>query len=83
MKALSEPINPMALELAAFHPLGTARMAATRRKGVVDPDLESWEIPGLYVVDGSVVPTAIGVNPQVTIMALATRAAETIASRLA
>jgi choline dehydrogenase-like flavoprotein len=83
LEALSGPINPMALELAAFHPLGTARMSSTRRKGVVDPDLESWEIPGLYVVDGSVVPTAIGVNPQVTIMALATRAAETIAARLA
>ena len=82
LDVLSEPFNPMALELAAFHPLGTARMSSTRRKGVVDPDLESWDVPNLYVVDGSVVPTAIGVNPQVTIMALATRAAETIAARL-
>ena len=49
---------------------------------MVDSDLECWDVPGLYVVDGGVVPTALGVNPQITIMGLATRAAETIASRL-
>jgi choline dehydrogenase-like flavoprotein len=80
--ALAEPIDPMALELAAFHPMGTARMSANRRDGVVDPDLESWEVPSLYVVDASVFPTSLGVNPQITIMAYATRAAETIAARL-
>ena len=81
-QAISTRFEPMALEMAAFHPLGTARMSITSRKGVVDPDLESWEVPGLYVVDGSVVPTALGVNPQITIMALATRSAETIARRV-
>jgi hypothetical protein len=35
-----------------------------------------------YVVDGAAVPTALGVNPQITIMALATRAAEKIAATL-
>ena len=74
--------DPMALEMAAFHPLGTARMSVSARHGVVDNDLECWDVPGLYVVDGGVVPTALGVNPQITIMGLATRAAETIASRL-
>jgi choline dehydrogenase-like flavoprotein len=39
-------------------------------------------MPGLFVVDGSAVPSSLGVNPQVTIMALATRAAERIATRL-
>ncbi len=73
---LSAPIEPWSLELAAFHPLGTARMAADRKSGVVDPDLQCWELPGLYVVDGSVFPTSLGVNPQLTIMAMAARAAE-------
>ena len=57
-------------------------MSATSRAGVVDPDLECWDVPGLYVVDGGVVPSALGVNPQITIMGLATRAAQTIADRL-
>ena len=80
--AISTEFDPMALEMAAFHPLGTTRMSVSARHGVVDSDLECWDVPGLYVVDGGVVPTALGVNPQITIMGLATRAAETIASRL-
>jgi choline dehydrogenase-like flavoprotein len=68
--------------LSAFHPLGTARMATTADRGVVSPDHEVFGAPGLYVADGSVVPSSVGVNPQVTIMALATRAADRIASRL-
>ena len=81
-KAIGADFDPIALEMAAFHPLGTARMSASSRRGVVDSDLESWDIPGLYVVDGSVVPSALGVNPQITIMGLATRAAELLHLRL-
>jgi choline dehydrogenase-like flavoprotein len=68
--------------LTAFHPLGTCRMATSARRGVVSPDHEVFGSPGLYVADGSVVPSSIGVNPQETIMALATRAADRIAERL-
>jgi choline dehydrogenase-like flavoprotein len=63
------------LKAMAFHPLGTARAAADPARGVVDQDLRVHGTQGLYVADGSVVPTALGVNPQVTIMALATRLA--------
>ena len=63
------------LTLMAFHPLGTARADGDPARGVVDPDLRVHGIEGLHVADGSVVPSSLGVNPQLTIMALATRLA--------
>jgi choline dehydrogenase-like flavoprotein len=63
------------LKLMAFHPLGTARADARPAHGVVDGDLQVHGVRGVFVADGSVVPSALGVNPQLTIMALATRLA--------
>jgi choline dehydrogenase-like flavoprotein len=63
------------LELTAFHPLGTCRMGDDARLSVVGPSLESHDISGLYIADASVLPTGLGVNPQMTIMALSLRAA--------
>jgi choline dehydrogenase-like flavoprotein len=59
----------------AFHPLGTARADARPDRGVVDGDLRLHGAAGVYVADASAVPSALGVNPQITIMALATRLA--------
>jgi choline dehydrogenase-like flavoprotein len=59
----------------AFHPLGTARAGANPSRSVVDGDLRLHGVQGVYVADGSVVPSSLGVNPQITIMALATRLA--------
>lgn len=70
------------------HPLGGCRMGATAADGVVDdrgrvfdpsPRAGARAVhPGLYVVDGSIVPTALGNNPLLTITALAERAADLI-----
>ncbi|MBA3300955.1 MAG: GMC family oxidoreductase [Thermoleophilaceae bacterium] len=68
-------IRPQDLTLMAFHPLGTARADARPAHGVVDEELRLHGTEGLYVADGAVVPSSIGVNPQITIMALATRLA--------
>jgi choline dehydrogenase-like flavoprotein len=70
------------LDLSAYHPLGTARMGTDPARSVIGPDHEMHETAGLYIVDGAAVPTSLGVNPQITIMALATRAAEKIAAAL-
>jgi choline dehydrogenase-like flavoprotein len=68
-------LSPADFKLMAFHPLGTARAHADPARGVVDGDLAVHGIAGLHIADGSVVPTPLGVNPQETIMALATRLA--------
>jgi choline dehydrogenase-like flavoprotein len=76
-------LRPWDLDLTAYHPLGTAKMGRDPATSVVGPDHQMHDTPGLYVVDGAAVPSSLGVNPQVTIMALATRAAEKIARALA
>jgi choline dehydrogenase-like flavoprotein len=63
------------LKLMGFHPLGTARAHEDPARGVVDGRLAVHGIGGLHVADGSAVPGPLGVNPQITIMALATRLA--------
>jgi len=82
-KFLKIKIKPNNFEILAFHPLGTCRMAATSKDGVVDQNGESFEIKNLYIADGSVVPTSLGVNPQITIMTLATMIAEGITKKIA
>lgn len=71
-----------AIKLAAYHPMGTARMGSDPESSVVDGNHETHDIRGLYVCDASVFPSCLGVNPQVTIMAFATRFGEILASRL-
>ncbi len=66
------------LKLMAFHPLGTARADARATHGVIDSGLQLHGTRGVYGADGSAVPSALGVNPQLTIMALATRLALTL-----
>lgn len=68
-------LRPHDLELMAFHPLGTVRAGADPREAVLDGDLAVHGVRGVHVADGSAVPSSLGVNPQVTIMALATRLA--------
>ncbi len=57
--------------LFSAHQMGTARIHGSAQHGVVKPDGESWNVRGLYVADGSLFPTSLGVNPMVTISALA------------
>ncbi len=68
-------IPAMKLECSSQHPLGSARMGVSADQSVVDVNGRAWDTDQLYVADGSIVPTSLGVNPQLTIMALATRIA--------
>ncbi len=68
--------------VAGFHPLGTCRLGTDPRRSCVGPDHQLHDTEGLYVCDGSVMPSSLGVNPQLTIMALSLRAAEGIDAAL-
>ena len=63
------------------HLVGGARMATDEQQGVVDADCRSFAVPNLYITDGSVLPTQGSANPALTIMAVAARAADRLATR--
>jgi choline dehydrogenase-like flavoprotein len=69
------------LALFSAHVNGTCRMTGDARRGPCSPDGGVRGAPGVYVADGSLFPTAPGVNPQATIMALASLVARGITDR--
>lgn len=75
------PSGPNQLGVVSAHVNGTCRIGTDPETSGCTPDGERHGVPGVYVADGSLVPTAPGVNPQETIMALATVVAERIAAR--
>lgn len=70
------PLDPRAYIAILSHLFGGAPMHADARHGVVDPHGKVHGVDGLYVVDASAIPTTLGVNPQHTIMGLASTWAE-------
>jgi choline dehydrogenase-like flavoprotein len=82
LKAMAlRPSGPNQLGVLSAHVNGTCRMGTNPETSGCTPDGERYGVPGLYVADGSLLPTAPGVNPQETIMALATVVADRIAAR--
>lgn len=75
-------LSPGDLEITAFHPLGTCRIGTDPRTSVLGPDQQTHEVESLYVMDGSAIPSSLGVNPQLTIMAMSLRASERLSARL-
>ncbi|MBW8059036.1 MAG: FAD-binding protein [Solirubrobacterales bacterium] len=71
--------KPSELRLEAFHPMGTARIAADPRQGVCAADGSVNGVAGLYVADASLFPTSVGVNPMMTVIAFAKRVAAGVA----
>jgi len=76
------PLSPERGFFASAHQMGTCRMGKSPKSSVVDPNCQVWDTDGLYVVDASVFPSASGVNPMVTNMAIADWASRNIARAL-
>jgi choline dehydrogenase-like flavoprotein len=68
--------------LNSFHIMGSARMGGSPEVSACDPSGQTWEVRNLYVLDGSSFPTASGVNPQISIQAIAHMCAQELAANL-
>jgi choline dehydrogenase-like flavoprotein len=71
--------KPSELRLEAFHPMGTARIAAGEAEGACAADGSVNGVAGLYVADASLFPSSVGVNPMMTVIAFAKRIAAGVA----
>jgi choline dehydrogenase-like flavoprotein len=67
------------MTLFSAHQMSTCRIGRERRSSVANPDGQVWDVKGLYVTDASAFPTSSGVNPMLSVMALARRTAQRIA----
>ena len=74
--------KPPLAPFTSAHQMGTCRMSSHPGAGVVDPKGRVWERENLYVADASVFPSASGVNPMITTMAIADMIARGVASEL-
>ena len=63
--------------------MGSARMGGSPDSSAASPTGETWDVRNLVIADGSAFPTASGVNPMVTIEAIAHLNARKLAERLA
>ena len=74
--------EPNRVLYASAHLLGTARMGGSPAASACDPQGEAWEVSNLVVCDGSTFPTASGVNPMISIAAVAHLNASALAAKL-
>jgi long-chain-alcohol oxidase len=74
--------GPGQIVLGSFHIMGSARLGGSPATSACDPTGQTWDVRDLYVMDGSSFPTASGVNPQISIQAIAHMNARGLAARL-
>jgi choline dehydrogenase-like flavoprotein len=72
--------GPGQMGYVSFHQMGSCRMGNDPATSVIGPDHQAHTVKGLFVADGSAFPSASGVNPMITIMAMAHRASRFIAA---
>ena len=76
------PMRPLATRVVSAHVMGGCGMAGDESHGVVRPDGLHWQVENLSVHDGSIFPTSIGANPQLSIYGIVNRLASGLATRL-
>ena len=76
------PVDAISKGGEIIHEVGTARMGADAKSSVTNSFGKTWDVDNLYLTDGSVFASKAHKNPTITIMALAMRSADSIATRL-
>jgi choline dehydrogenase-like flavoprotein len=77
------PMKPLLTKVVSAHVMGGCGLAADAARGVVQPDGLHWQLKNLSVHDGSLFPTSIGANPQLSIYGIVNKLATGLAQRLA
>ncbi|MFT3838269.1 MAG: GMC family oxidoreductase [Myxococcaceae bacterium] len=77
-----EKVPGRLLECSSQHPLGTCAMGADEKTSVVNERGQVWGTHGLNVVCGSIMPSSLGVNPQLAIMTMALRVSTLLAESM-
>jgi len=77
------PMKPLLTKVFSAHVMGGCSLAADAAHGVLRPDGMHWQIENLSVHDGSIFPTSIGANPQLSIYGIVNKLATQLARRLA
>ena len=75
-------LRPLATRVVSAHVMGGCGFAGNERQGVVRPDGVHWQLANLSVHDGSLFPTSIGANPQLSIYGIVNRMATALAERM-
>lgn len=82
-QAIAElPMKPLLTRVVSAHVMGGCGLAGDERRGVVRPDGTHWQLANLSIHDGSIFPTSIGANPQLSIYGIVNRLATGLAKRL-
>ncbi|MBC7956009.1 MAG: GMC family oxidoreductase N-terminal domain-containing protein, partial [Cytophagales bacterium] len=76
------PMKPLLTRMVSAHVMGGCAMGASEQRGVVQPDGTHWQVSNLSVHDGSLFPTSIGANPQLSVYGFANKLATGLAKRL-
>lgn len=76
------PMKPLQTKVVSAHVMGGCGLSADERHGVARPDGVHWQLENLSVHDGSLFPTSIGANPQLSVYGIANKLAQGLARRL-
>ena len=79
---LALPMKPRLVKVVSAHVMGGCGLAATEKRGVTRPDGVHWHIDNLSIHDGSLFPTSIGANPQLSVYGTVNRLAQSLAKKL-